>query len=334
MRRRDLLALAAGALAWPGAALGQNSERLRRVGIISSLPPDDRWQRFTALKKHMAELGWIEGRNIVYEFRSIGDPAMRAAIASEFVALKVDLVLANSTPDTAALLAATRTIPIVFSTAADPVGNGFVKSLARPGGNVTGFTNSDALMSGKWLEFLKEMAPSVSRVGVIYNPKTAPRSGEYYLEPLRGEAPTFGMTIESLPIGTADEIGPAVAALANSPSGGLVAIPDSFTVLHRLALVQAAAHHKLPAIYPFRYFTDEGGLMSYGAVVGPQSHETVRTIMETVRYMDLILRGANPGDLPVQSPRIYELLINAKAAAALGLEIPEVLVARADQIIE
>jgi putative ABC transport system substrate-binding protein len=334
VRRRDLLALAAGALAWPGAALGQNSERLRRVGIISSLPQNDRWQRYTALKKGLADLGWIESRNIVYEFRTIDDPAQRPSIAKEFVALNVDLVLANSTPDTAALLAVTRTIPIVFSTAADPVGNGFVQSLARPGGNATGFTNSDASMSGKWLEFLKELAPRVMRVGVLFNPKTAPRAGEYYLEPLRQEALAFGLALSTLPVGTAAELDPAVASLAGDPPGAMIAIPDSFTVLHRKALIEASARHKVPAIYPFRYFTDEGGLMSYGAVVGPQSREASRGILETVRYIDLILRGTSPAELPVQSPRVYELLINARAAAALGLEIPDVLGARADQIIE
>jgi putative tryptophan/tyrosine transport system substrate-binding protein len=334
MRRRDLFALTAAAALAPRAALSQAGERMRRVGIISNVLPGDRWQRLVAYKKVMADLGWVEGRNVTYEYRTIDDPAKRPAIARELVSLNLDLIVANSTPDTAALLEATRTVPVVFSTAADPVGNGFVTSLARPGGNATGFTNSDASMSPKWLEFLKEVAPRVTRVGILFNPVTAPRRGEYYLDPLRAAAPSFGVTLEIRPISTAAEIDAVVASLAGDPAGGLVVLPDSFLVLHRRVVIEAAARHKVPAIYPFRYFSAEGGLISYGAVVGPQSRETDRTIIETVRYMDLILRGTSPGELPVQSPRIYELLINAKAAAALGLEIPQVLGARADQIMD
>lgn len=334
MHRRDLLALTAAAALAPRAAFGQAGERMRRVGILSNVLPGDRWQRFVAYKKVMADLGWVEGRNVTYEYRTIDDPAKRPAIARELVSLNLDLIVANSTPDTAALLEATRTVPVVFSTAADPVGNGFVKSLARPGGNATGFTNSDASMSPKWLEFLKEVAPRVTRVAVLFNPVTAPRRGEYYLDPLREAAPSFGVTLETRPISAAAEIDAVVASLAGDPAGGLVVLPDSFLVLHRRVVIEAAARHKVPAIYPFRYFSAEGGLISYGAVVGPQSRETDRTIIETVRYMDLILRGTSPGELPVQSPRIYELLINAKAAAALGLEIPQVLGARADQIMD
>jgi putative ABC transport system substrate-binding protein len=318
----------------PAVARGQDAERLRRIGIMSNVMPNDPWQRFPAYKKALADLGWIEGRNIAYEFRTIDDPAKRPAIARELVSLNLDVIIANSTPDTSALLEATRTIPIVFSTAADPVGNGFVQSLARPGGNATGFTNSDASMSPKWLEFLKEVAPRIARVGVLFNPLTAPRRGEYYLAPLREAAPTLGLTLEMRPVGTAAEIAAAAASLSGDPAGGLVILPDSFLVLHRRVVIGAAARHKVPAIYPFRYFTAEGGLISYGATVGPQSRETSRTIVETVRYVDLILRGTRPGELPVQSPRVYELLVNAGTAAALGLEIPEVLFARADQIFE
>ncbi len=315
-------------------APGENAERMRRVGIVSNVRPGDPWQRFPAYKKALADLGWIEGRNIAFEYRTIDDPAKRPAIARELVSLNLDVIVANSTPDTEALLAATRTIPVVFSTAADPVGNGFVESLARPGRNATGFTNSDATMSPKWLEFLKEIAPRVTRIAALFNPITAPRRGEYYLEPLRAAAPSFGLTLEMLAVGTTAEIDTAVASLAGDPPGGLLVLPDSFLVLHRRVVIDAAARHKVPAIYPFRYFSDEGGLISYGALVGAQSRETSRTIVETIRYVDLILRGTSPAELPVQSPRVYELLVNAKTAAALGLEIPEVLVARADQIFE
>ena len=331
MRRRDLLVLAAAAATWP--AFGQEAGRVRRIGVMSNVSADDRWRRLPAIKKAMADLGWIEGRNIAYEFRTIEDPARRPAVVQDLVSLQLDVILANSTPDTAALVAATRTIPVVFSTAADPVGNGFVESLARPGGNVTGFTNSDASMSVKWLEFLREMAPRATRIGVLFNPATAPRRGEYYLEPLLRGAPSFGMTLEKLSVTTSAEIASAVASLAG-PGGGLVSLPDSFLVFNRRTLIAACAQHRVPAIHPFRYFSEEGGLISYGAVVGPQSRETNRVIVETARYMDLILRGTPPGELPVQSPRVYELLINAKAAADLGLDIPEVLAARADQIFD
>lgn len=324
----------AGAALWPGAALGQNGGRMRRVGVLSNIAPGSPWQRLPAYKKALEDLGWIEGHNIAFELRTIDDPAKRAAIVQELVSLNLDLIIANSTPDTAALLAATRTIPVVFSTAADPVGNGFVQSLARPGGNATGFTNSDASISPKWLEFLREIAPRVARVVVLFNPATAPSRGEYYLEPLRAAASSFGVALETRPISAAAEIDPVLASLAGDPPSGLVVLPDSFLVLHRRVVIDAAARHKVPAIYPFRYFSDEGGLMSYGAVVGPQSREVTRAIIETIRYVDLILRGTSPAELPVQSPRVYELLINARAAAALGLEIPDVLGARADQIIE
>jgi ABC-type uncharacterized transport system substrate-binding protein len=339
MKRRDLLILAmASAVGWPVAAAGQG--RMRTVGILVSLPLNDvQWTRLPATKSYLEKLGWIENRNIRFELRStFGGPAALATAVKELVDLNPDVILASSSAETAALAAATRTIPIIFATAADPVGNGFVQSLARPGGNVTGFTNSHAAMGGKWLQFLKEIAPGTARVGVLFNPRTAPRGGRYFLEPMEEAAPSLGIALTAAPLDDPKEIDAAVAAFAGEPPGGnvvppsglvvppsgLVVPPDSFTVAHRAAIVAAAARHRVPTIYSFRYFMAAGGLISYGADLEVRGGQ----------YIDLILKGAKPADLPVQSPRKYELLINLKAAEALGLKVPMVLLARADQIIE
>ena len=322
-RRAFMLALAAcGA----PIATARAAERIRTVGMLLSLPLNDlQWTRLPALQRSLAKLGWIEGRTLRYELRSShGGPAVREAAARELVALRPDVIIANSTPDTAALLAVTRTIPIMFATAADPVGSGFVASLARPGGNVTGFTNSQAEMGGKWLQFLKEAEPALSRVGVLFNPATVPRDGRFYLAPIEQAAAMFGVTVAAVPIADPARIDAAIAAYSGDARGGLILPPDSFTVANRLAIVEAAARHRVPAIYSLSYFIDAGGLMSYGAELEVRDAE----------YVDLILKGAKPGDLPVQSPRKFELLINLKAAQALGLKLPLVLLARADRIIE
>jgi putative ABC transport system substrate-binding protein len=262
------------------------------------------------------------------------DPALRSALAKELVARKPDIILSSSTPDAAALLDATRTIPIVFSTAADPVGSGFVQSLARPGGNATGFTNSHESMGGKWLEILKEIAPRIARVGVLFNPDTAPRNGDFYLGPMRDLAPTFGIEVFPAPLHDVAAIAPTVAGYAAEPIGGFVVTPDSFTVSHRAEIAAAAAQYRVPAIYPYYYFMTAGGLVSYGFSYDAVSPEKAEVIVTTAEYVDLILRGANPGDLPVRSPRNYELLINLKAAKALGLTVPPALMARADKVFE
>ena len=322
-RRAFMLALAAcGA----PIATARAAERIRTVGMLLSLPLNDlQWTRLPALQRSLAKLGWIEGRTLRYELRSShGGPAVREAAARELVALRPDVIIANSTPDTAALLAVTRTIPIIFATAADPVGSGFVASLARPGGNVTGFTNSQAEMGGKWLQFLKEAEPALSRVGVLFNPATVPRDGRFYLAPIEQAAAMFGVTVAAVPIADAARIDAAIAAYSGDARGGLILPPDSFTVANRLAIVEAAARHRVPTIYSLSYFIDAGGLMSYGAELEVRDAE----------YVDLILKGAKPGDLPVQSPRKFELLINLKAAQALGLKLPLALLARADRIIE
>jgi putative tryptophan/tyrosine transport system substrate-binding protein len=327
MNRREFLGFAtvAPAAGWPGRAAAQG--RMRTVGMLVSLPTDDRLgavaERIARTKSDLAKLGWIEGRDIKYEIRStFGGPEARAKAINEMVALKPDVVTTSSSLETAGLLAVTKTIPIVFATATDPVGSGFAESLARPGGNVTGFTNSHASMGAKWVQFLKEMDPRIVRIGILFNPKALPRDGRYFTEPIAEAAPGLGVTVSLVPVGDPAEIDATVGRHAGEPTG-LVLPPDPFTVAHRERIVAAAARHRVPAIYSLRYFIDAGGLMSYGAEL------EVRGGL----YINLILRGANVADLPVQSPRKFELLINRKAVDALGLKIPPVLLARADQII-
>jgi putative ABC transport system substrate-binding protein len=327
MNRRDFIRLAGAATAgWPSLAAAQN--RMRTVGTLVSLPTDDRLgavaERIARIKADLAKLGWVEGRDIRYEVRStFGGPEARAKAINEMVALKPDVITTSSSLETAGLMAVTKTIPIVFATATDPVGSGFVESLARPGGNVTGFTNSDASMGGKWVQFLKEIDPRIRSIGILYNPKALPRDGRYFTEPIAEAAPGLGVTAALVPVGDPAEIDAAIARYEGAPAG-LVLPPEPFTVAHRERIVAATARHRVPAIYPLRYFTDAGGLMSYGAELE----------VRIGQYVDLILRGAKVADLPVQSPRKFELLINRKAADALGLKIPPVLLARADQIFE
>ena len=338
MKRREFITLTAAALlAARRPANGQGSERLRRIAIFSSLPFDDpaALTRLAAVSGRLKEFGWVEGRNIQYE-RTLSnvDPALRTAAAKEVIARKPDIILCSSTPDAAALLKETRSIPVVFSTSADPVGSGFVQSLARPGGNATGFTNSHASMGGKWLEILMEIAPRTARVGVLFNPDTAPRNGDFYLKPMQELASTFGVEVFPAPLRDVAAIAPTIVAYAAAPTGGLVVTPDSFTVSHRVAIAAAAAQYRVPAIYPYYYFVATGGLVSYGFSYDASSPEKSEVIVTTVEYINLILRGANPGDLPVRSPRNYELLINLKAATALGLTVPPALLARADKVLE
>jgi putative ABC transport system substrate-binding protein len=327
MNRRDVLALAtATAAARPTHAAAQS--RMRLVGMLVSLPADDRLgavaERIARVKADLAKLGWVESRDIKYEIRStFGGPEARAKAIAEMVALKPDVITTSSSLETAGLLAVTKTIPIVFATATDPVGSGFAESLARPGGNVTGFTNSHASMGAKWVQFLKEMDPRIRSIGILLNPKALPRDGRYFTEPIGEAAPGLGVTASLVPVGDPAEIDAAIGRYAGEPAG-LVLPPDPFTVAHRERIVAAAARHRVPAIFSLRYFIDAGGLMSYGAELEVRSGQ----------YIGLILRGAKVADLPVQSPRKFELLINRKAADALGLKIPPALLARADQIIE
>jgi len=332
--RRDFIRLA-GASAAGWLALGAGPERIRTVGLLigfplsdplaTKQPTDSVKTRFAALIKDLYERGWVEGVNIRYEARSsYGGPAKQQAAVKEMLELNPDVVLTSSTVETALMTSATRTVPILFATASDPVGNGFVQSLARPGGNVTGFTNSDPEMGGKWLQLLREIDPRIERVGVLFNPETAPRAGRFFLDSIESEAAASGIKTTPLPLHDPSEIDDAVRGYSGSPAGGLIGLADSFLVINRATVIASTAKHRVPMIYPFRYFTDAGGLMAYGPALEVRAGE----------YVDLILRGTKPGDLPVQSPRKYELLINRKNVDELGLKISPALLARADEVRE
>jgi putative ABC transport system substrate-binding protein len=328
MKRRDFMRLgvaAGAAIASPAVA----EERMRLVGILLALPIDDRLgvvrQRIDRIKGDLARFGWVEGRNIRFEYRStFGGPQARAKAVADMMALKPDVLATSSSVDTATVLAATQTIPVVFATAADPVGSGFADSLARPGRNVTGFTNSHLSMGTKWLQFLKEIDPRIRHVGILLNPGALPRDGRYFTEPLEQAAPGYDVAAKTVAVRDPSEIDSIIAQYAGEQAGALILPPDPFTVAHRERIIASAARHRVPAMYSLRYFTEAGGLISYGAELDIRSGQ----------YINLILRGAKPGDLPIQSPRKYELVINRKAADALGLAIPLTLLARADEIIQ
>ena len=331
MRRREFISLLGGAAAtWPLAARAQQPDRMRRIGVLMGYAESDReGQAFVAaFREGLQKLGWTEGRNIRIDTRwaTPGDAESRQRFAKELVALQPDLILSHSTPTTAALLQQTRTIPIVFATVSDPVGSGFVASFPRPGGNVTGFTNIEPTMAGKWLELLKEIAPRVTRVAFLFNPATAPYA-EYYLNPFKAAAASFAVEAIAAPVRDTSELESVVAAQAREPNGGLIVMPDTFTTAHRVEITSLAARYRLPAVYPFRFFTELGGLLSYG-------NDLLDNFRRAAIYVDRILKGAKPSELPVQAPVKFELVINLKTAKALGLDVPLQLQQRADEVIE
>lgn len=332
--RRDFIRLA-GATAAGFFALGATPDRVRIVASITSLSLDDELTRRSMTESATTRLGgliaglrqrgWVEGVNYRFEIRSsFGGPDRMKTAVAELIDLKPDVILTGSTVETAAVMAATKTIPIVFATSNDPVGNGFVQSLAHPGGNVTGFTSSTPEMGGKWLQLIKEAVPDIQRVGVLFNPASTPRAGRFYLDSIEQEAAASGVAVVLAPIGMAADIDGAIGRFAEPPKAAMISLVDSFLVVNRQAIVATAAKYRVPMIYPFHYFMDAGGLMSYGPTLEVRSAD----------YVDLILRGTKAGDLPVQSPRKYELLINRTVANALGLTIPFTLLARADEIRE
>jgi putative tryptophan/tyrosine transport system substrate-binding protein len=301
---------------------------VRRIAVLSSLAADDpeTQARHAAFLQGLQQWGWTSGRNVQIDYRwGAGDADRFRKYAAELVALAPDVILATGTPVTAALLQATRTVPIVFAMAPDPVANGFVASLAQPGGNVTGFTTFDYATSPKWLELLKEIAPHVKQVMVLRDPTIA--SGIGQLAAILGVASAFGVELRPIGVRDAGEIERAVTAFARSLNGGLIATAGSGTARHRDLIIALAARHKLPAIYFERNFVAAGGLISYGP-------DYVDQYRKAAHYVDRILRGEKPGDLPVQAPTKYELVINLKTAKALGLDIPPTLLARADEVIE
>ena len=283
--------------------------------------------RVGAFREGFQKLGWTEGRNIRIDARwATSDSALMQRFAEELVALQPELILSSSRPTTAALLHQTRTIPIIFAIVADPVGSGFVASFPRPGGNVTGFTDIQPTIAGKWLELLKEIAPRVTRVAFLFNPVTAPHF-EYYLNPFKAAAASFAVEAIAAPVRDTSELESVVAAQAREPNSGLIVMPEAFMNVHRAEVTSLAAHYHLPAVYPRRFFAELGGLLSYG-------NDQSDNFRRTATYVDKILKGAKPSELPVQVPVKYELTINLKTAKALGLDVPWFLQQRADEVIE
>ena len=330
MKRREFIRLLGGAAAWPLAARAQQSERMRRIGVLMPLTADDPLgqARIAALREGLEKLGWIEGRNIRIDTRwtTTGDVGSMQRYAKELVALQPDLIVTQSTPITATLLQETRTIPIVFALVADPIGSGFVASFAKPGGNVTGFVTIEPTMAGKWLELLKEIAPRADRVAFLFNPATATYF-EYWLNPFKAAAVSFAVEAIAAPVRDKSQLEPVIAEQARTPNGGLVVMPDTFTDTHRVEITSLAARYRLPAVYPYRQFTAVGGLLSYG-------DDLIDNFRRAPTYVDRILKGEKPSELPVQAPVKFQLVVNLKTANALGFTIPPLLLARADETIE
>ena len=325
MRRREFITLLGGAGTWPLVARAQQSERMRRIGVLMPYAKDnpEGQARNAAFLQELQKLGWTEGRNLQIEYRGDTDDLRKTAI--ELVTSSPDVILASSTPAVAALQQATRTVPIVFAQVADPISGGFVASLAKPGGNITGFTNFDYDLGAKWVELLKEIAPSVTHVGVIRDPTSTASTG--LLGAIQAAARSFGLEVSPLGGRDARDIEETVAEFARGSNCGLISVATPLSVNNRGLIISLAARHRLPAVYPFRSFVADGGLISYGA-------DSVDPFRQAAGYVDRILKGEKPSDLPVQSATKYELVINLKTAKALGLTVPPSLLSRADEIIE
>jgi putative tryptophan/tyrosine transport system substrate-binding protein len=329
MQRREFLSLLGGAAAaWPLRAHSQTADRMRRIALMMPLAESDSESqvRIAALRESLEKLGWTEGRNLHVDYRwDVGNPERARTVAKELVASAPDLIMPSTTQMLAAVQAETHSIPTVFVNVSDPVGTGLVASLAHPGGNITGFTNFEYATGGKWLEILKEIAPAVARVAVIANlknPNTA-----LYLRTIEPAAPALGLELSTVGVNDAAGIEQAIAASAREARGGLLIMPDPLTTVHRELIVALAARHGLPAAYPYRYFVALGGLFSYGI-------DSTDLYRRAASYVDRILKGANPGDLPIQQPTKFELAINLKTAKALGLTVPLIMQMTADEVIE
>jgi putative ABC transport system substrate-binding protein len=330
MRRREFIAGLGGAAAWRMVARAQPADRVRRIGELmqndETDPEAKSW--LSGFTQGLSELGWTEGRNVRFDTRwASGDVDRMRMFAKELVGLQPDLILVMSTPATAALQRETRTIPIIFTAISDPVGSGFVEGLPRPGGNITGFISYEASLAGKWLQLLTEIAPGVRRAAAIFNPNTAPINRSYYL-------PSFEQTARSLQIEPITalvhsdaEIAGAITSIGREPGGGLVVMPDSFMVVHRMSTISLAAQNSVPAVYWHSVFARDGGLLAYGSDFGD-------LFRRAAAYADRILRGGNPTELPVQVPTKFEMAVNLKTANALGLTVPQSILLRADEVIE
>jgi putative ABC transport system substrate-binding protein len=329
IRRREFIALLGGAAAWPLAARAQEGERMRRIGVLmSTVESDPRGLEYiTAFAQGLAELGWTVGRNVRIEYRwGAGDLDRFRRYAAELVALSPDVLLASAGSIVGAFQQASRTVPIVFVTTIDPVGGGWVESLSRPGTNATGFASYEFSMSGKRLEMLKEIAPDVKRVAVIRDPSVPAGSGG--LAAIQTVAPSFGVELTPVGVRDAGDIERAITAFARGSNGGLILVgPTSSVQRYRDLIITLAARHRLPAIYPGRFYATAGGLISYGA-------DPIDQYRRAAGYVDRILKGEKPANLPVQAPTKHELVINLKTAKALGIEVPPTLLARVDEVIE
>jgi putative ABC transport system substrate-binding protein len=329
VRRRKFITLLGGAAAWPVAAHAQQAGQVRRIGMLTAATPaddPDGRARLAAFLQVLQQLGWTDGHNVRIDYRwGLGDANNIRKYAMELAALSPDVILSVGTASMRPLLQATRTVPIVFVSVADPVGAGFVDSLSRPGGNATGFIQFEYSLSGKWLELLKQIAPGVTRAAVFRDPAITSGIGQFAV--VQSVAPSVGVEVSPISVRDAGEIERAVAAFARSPNGGLIVTSGAGSVLHRELIIALAARYKLPAVYYRRYFITSGGLISYG-------FDLVDQYRRAAGYVDRILKGEKPADLPVQAPTRYELVINLKTARALGLDVPPTLLARADEVIE
>jgi ABC-type uncharacterized transport system substrate-binding protein len=330
MRRREFIGLlGAMAVGSPLVARAQQAGTVRRIGVLNSFAETDleaqAWD--AAFRTRLNELGWVSGQNIRIDYRwGVGSVDRLQVFANELVRLNPEVMLAVTTPATAALQRETRTIPIVFAIVSDPIGSGFVASLANPGGNITGFINIEGSLSGKWLELLREIAPGTSRVAFMFNPQTAPYA-RYYLDTFRSAASAVAIGPMEVPIQDAAGIEAAITMLGREAGGGLIVMPDTTMQVHRATIISLAARFRLPTVYPFRFFVADGGLISYGIVL-------TDLLNRAASYVDRILRGAKPNELPVQLPTKFELAINLKTSRVLGLPIPPTIISRADELIE
>jgi putative ABC transport system substrate-binding protein len=327
-KRREFITLLGGAAAWPLAARAQQRERMRRIGVLMHLAADDPegQSRVAAFLQGLQEAGWAVGRNVNIDVRwAAGEADRYRRYAMEIVALTPDVILTSATPSIRAMQQATRTVPIVFVLVPDAVGTGIVDSLSRPGGNTTGFTSPELGMSVKWLELLKEIAPKVTRAAVLRDPANPAGIGQFGA--IQGAGSSFRVEIKAIGVDDAKEIERGLTAFAREPNGGLIVLALPTTVIHRNLIIKLGAQHRLPAVYGSRFWAAEGGLVSYGPDILDQYRHAAG-------YVDRILRGAKPADLPVQAPTKYELVINLRTAKALGLDVPPMLLARADEVIE
>jgi putative ABC transport system substrate-binding protein len=330
MRRRDVITLlGSAAAAWPLAARAQQPDRMRLIGVLMGVAESDpAWRSlYAAFRDALAKVGWTEGGNLRIELRwGAGGADRIRTLAKELVDLRPDAILGQTTPVIDALARETRTIPIVFVNVSDPIGSGFVANFARPGGNITGFMALESAMGGKWVELLKEVAPRTVHVRLLFNPETAVPL-KVYMPSIEAAASSLAVQVSAAPVHAKDEIEGVIAAQARNPGGGLIVMPDAFTAVNRGQIIELAARYRVPAIYYYLFFAEAGGLIAYGSVSAEQ-------FRQAAGYIDRILKGAKPPDLPVHAPTRFELAINLKTAKALGLDVPATLLAIADEVIE